>query len=58
VWWLTSVIPALGRVRQEDLKFQASWNFRSAQMTCKILSPKIKQNTKGFAAIFNLPQSP
>jgi hypothetical protein len=24
-WWYTSVIPALGRLRQEDHEFQASW---------------------------------
>jgi hypothetical protein len=27
VWWCESVIPALGRLRQENLEFKASLNY-------------------------------
>jgi hypothetical protein len=29
VWWLTPVIPALGKLRQEDYKFEASLGYIS-----------------------------
>jgi hypothetical protein len=28
VWWLTPVIPALGKLRQEDCKVEASLSYR------------------------------
>jgi hypothetical protein len=29
VWWYIPVIPTLGRLRQEDLKFEASLGYRT-----------------------------
>jgi hypothetical protein len=31
-WWCTTVIPALGRLRQEDLEFKASLGYIQKQL--------------------------
>jgi hypothetical protein len=46
-WWLTSLIPTLGRQRQIDLcEFEAGLSTDSQGYTQKLLSPKTKPKPK------------
>jgi hypothetical protein len=52
VWWHTAVIPALGRLRQENHKFEASWvtqqvlRSRGCIVSSCLKQNKTKQNKK------------
>jgi hypothetical protein len=35
MWWHISIIPALGRLRQEDLEFQANLGYIASQTVLK-----------------------
>ena len=55
-WWLTPVIPALGRLRQEDqCEFETSLSYKSelkASLNCivKLCLKKIKKKKKKYVA--------
>jgi hypothetical protein len=42
IWWLTPVVPALKKLRQEDLQFQASLDYNAETIPLK----KNKKRTK------------
>jgi hypothetical protein len=48
VWWGITVIPALGKLRQEDWEFEANWGFKmrpclrnQRKIRCRWLMPEI-----------------
>jgi hypothetical protein len=54
-WWFTPVIPALRRLRQEDLKLKASLGFIMSSQPIWVTNnmfPQTKQKMDTLAAIF------
>jgi hypothetical protein len=56
MWWCTPVIPELGRLRQEDLKFQASLGYK--ERPCLKKKKKKKMADGVVQVVEHLPRSP
>jgi hypothetical protein len=54
VWWCTPVLPALGRLRQEDCEFWASVSY--IERFCLKAKKKIKLNSLSLRKSFNFHQ--